>query len=205
MLEIELPEGLRNATAADWRQMGDITGESFETDPVNMWIFGRTQALRPTFAVLAQAIYLKYGICHLAGDGGATMWIESRNRRDLGLWPTLKLAPTLLFKGSQGSLFRALKAGEEMDRNHPKEPHLYLFTIGTRKANRGKGLGKLMMGPMTAAADKARLPCYLENSNPNNTGFYGSHGFERMKLFEVGPGSPPMEAMWREPRDPQRM
>ena len=83
MLEIDLPEGLRQATAADWRQMGDITGEAFETDPVNLWIFGHTHALKPTFSLLAQALYLKHGICHLAGDGGATMWIESQNRREL--------------------------------------------------------------------------------------------------------------------------
>ena len=200
MLEIELPEGLRPAAAADWRRLGEITGEAFETDPVNMWIFGNEHALAPTFAILAQAIYLKQGICHLAGDGGATMWVESGNRRDLGAWPTLRVVANLLRRGSQGSVLRALKAGEAMDAHHPKDPHVYLFTIGTRRANRGQGLGKLMMRPMTAAADRARLPCYLENSNPMNTGFYRSHGFERMAMFEVGPGSPPMEAMWREPR-----
>lgn len=205
MLEIDLPEGLRNAAAADWRRLGDITGEAFEADPVNLWIFGNQHALAPTFALLAQATYLKHGICHLAGDGGAAMWIEADKRRELGLWPTVRLAANLLRRGTQGSVQRALKAGAAMDAHHPKDPHLYLFTIGTRKAARGKGLGKLMMGPMTAAADKARLPCYLENSNPQNTGFYASHGFERMKLFEVGPGSPPLEAMWREPRDTQHV
>ena len=204
-MEIDLPSGLRSAGPADWRLIGDITGEAFETDPVNLWIFGHTTALKPTFALLAQAIYLKYGICHLAGEGGATMWIESQNRQELGLIPTLRLLPILMFKGSQGSIFRALKAGKVMDQNHPKDPHLYLFTIGTRKDARGTGLGKLMMAPMKAAADKARLPLYLENSNPMNTGFYQSHGFERMKLFEIGPGAPPMEAMWREPRDPQQV
>ena len=195
-----MPEGLRAATAEDWLQLGDITGEAFETDPVNLWIFGHTQALKPTFAVLAQAIYLKYGICHLADDGGATMWIDSLNRRELGLWPTMRIIANLLRRGSQGSVMRALNAGKAMDAHHPKERHLYLFTIGTRKANRGQGLGKLMMSPMTAIADQARLPCYLENSNPMNTGFYRSHGFERVEMFEVGPGAPPMEAMWREPR-----
>lgn len=205
MLEINLPEGLKRASLADWRRVGDITGEAFETDPVNLWIFGNTSALKPTFALLAKATYLKHGICHLAGDGGATMWIESQNRRELSLWPTLQVVGTLLRRGSQGSVSRALKAGKAMDAHHPKDPHLYLFTIGARKAARGTGLGKLMMAPMKAAADKARLPCYLENSNPQNTGFYQSHGFERMKLFEVGPGSPPMEAMWREPRDAQHV
>lgn len=200
MLEIELPEGLRNAGAADWRQLGAITGEAFETDPVNMWIFGNERALAPTFGILAQVLYLKYGICHLAQDGGAAMWVEFGKRKELGAWPTLRIVTNLLRRGSQGSVVRALRAGNAMDANHPKEPHLYLFTIGTRKANRGKGLGRMMMTPMTTAADRARLPCYLENSNPQNTGFYHSHGFERLKLFEVGPGSPPLEAMWREPR-----
>ena len=65
---------------------------------------------------------------------------------------------------------------------------------------RGKGLGKQWMTPVTDAADRAGMPCYLENSNPANTGFYRSRVFERMKLFEPGPGAPPMEAMWREPR-----
>ena len=55
------------------------------------------------------------------------------------------------------------------------------------------------------AADRAGVPCYLENSNPANTGFYRSRGFERMKLFEPRPGAPPMEAMWREPCAPETL
>jgi ribosomal protein S18 acetylase RimI-like enzyme len=96
-----------------------------------------------------------------------------------------------------------VRVGEAMAREHPKDPHLYLFTIGTRKAARGQGLGKKLIRPMLDAADRTSLPCYLENSNPANTGFYVSHGFERMKLFEPGPGAPVMEAMWREPRQPR--
>jgi GNAT superfamily N-acetyltransferase len=84
-----------------------------------------------------------------------------------GLLPTLRLMPTLLLKGSQGSVFRALNAGKAMDAHHPKDPApVYLFTIGTRKAARGTGLGKLMMAPMKAAADKARLPCLPRKLKP---------------------------------------
>ena len=77
---------------------------------------------------------------------------------------------------------------------------MYLFTIGTRKAARGKGLGKALIRPVLEACDREGLSAYLENSNPDNTGFYMSHGFEHMKLFEVGEGAPPLEAMWRKPR-----
>lgn len=200
MLEIHLPQGMRDATLADWRRLGDITGEAFAEDPVNLWIFGKSDALAPVFSQLARHLYVPNGICHLAGDAGATMWCLSDRRKELGPVPTLGLVWTLLRHGSKGAAKRALGAGEAMAREHPKDRHLYLFTIGTRKAERGKGLGKQLFSPTLMAADRAGLPCYLENSNPANTGFYMSHGFERMKLFEPGPGGPPLEAMWREPK-----
>ena len=202
MLEIHLLEGVRVATRADWRQLGDITGEAFAEDPVNLWIFGKTDALAPVFGQLARHLYLPNGVCHLAGDRGAAMWCLSDRRKELGPIPTMGLVWTLMRKGAKGAAKRALMAGEAMAREHPRDRHLYLFTIGTRKAERGKGLGKQLITPALAASDKARLPCYLENSNPANTGFYMSHGFERMKLFEPGPGAPPLEAMWREPKAP---
>lgn len=203
MLEIQLPEDIRAATPGDWKTLGDITGEAFVEDPVNLWIFGKSGALKPVFSQLARHQYLPGGICHIAGDEGATMWIESDKRRELGTLPTMALVWTLMRHGSKGAAKRALTAGETMAREHPKAPHFYLFTIGTRKAARGKGLGKRLITPGLQAADKAGMPCYLENSNPANTGFYMSHGFERMKVFEPAPGAPPLEAMWREPKSVQ--
>ena len=200
MLDIRLPAGMRSAERRDWKQLGDITGEAFAEDPVNLWIFGNPGALPPLFQILAQDIYLPNGICHMAGNEGATMWCHSEQLKGLGNWALWKLIVQQAFKGSKGSMKRGLGAAEAMDREHPKPPHLYLFTIGTRKAARGQGLGKRLIQPMLDAADRAALPCYLENSNPANTGFYVSHGFERMKMFEIGAGSPLMEAMWREPR-----
>ena len=62
MLDIQLPEGMRPATARDWKQIGSITGEAFAQDPVNLWIFGNTQTMPPVFAELARSIYLPRGI-----------------------------------------------------------------------------------------------------------------------------------------------
>jgi ribosomal protein S18 acetylase RimI-like enzyme len=201
-MDIRIPEGMRAASHADWKQMGSITGEAFAEDPVNLWIFGNTRTMPPVFAELARSVYLPRGICHLAGDTGATMWAHSSESRELSNLQTLRLVWSLMTKGEKGAAKRGLGAGEAMAREHPIEPHMYLFTIGTRKAARGQGLGKKLIRPMLDAADRAALPCYLENSNPANTGFYVSHGFERTKLFEPGPGGPPLEAMWREPRQP---
>ncbi|RCL89637.1 GNAT family N-acetyltransferase [Hyphomonas sp.] len=199
MLKLDLPPQVTTASPADWRQIGDITAEAFSEDPINRWIFGTDAAIRATFRQLARDMYLPEGICHQIGDDAATMWALSETRHGLTSLQTFRLVLSLLSKGSKGTVKRALKAGEIMQKYHPTERHLYLFTIGTRKAARGKGLGKTILRPMLDAADRAGLPCYLENSNPANSGFYTSHGFERMKLFEVGEGSPQMEAMWREP------
>ena len=74
--------------------------------------------------------------------------------------------------------------------------------IETTQNARGKGVGKGLLRPVLAACDIAKMPVYLENSNPDNTGFYASHGFERMGLFNVGDeNSPLMEPMWREPKE----
>ncbi len=198
MLELDLPPEIKPANPLDWRQLGDITAEAFADDPVNRWIFGTDAAIRATFRRLARDVYLRNGICHLIGDEAATMWCLSDAKRNLPPLSLVKLVWSLWRTGSKGAIRRAISAGEIMDANHPKDPHLYLFTIGTRKAARGTGLGKAILRPMLEAADRDGLPCYLENSNPANTGFYMSHGFERMKMFDVGEGGPPMEAMWRE-------
>lgn len=199
-MDIDLPEDLRTATRSDWKQLASITAEAFAEDPVNLWIFGNTKTMPPVFGELARSVYLPRGICHIHGDSGATMWAHSSQSRELNNMQTMRLVWSLMTKGEKGAAKRGLGAGEAMAREHPKVPHMYLFTIGTRKLARGKGLGKKLIRPMLNAADRDSLPCYLENSNPANTGFYVSHGFERMKLFEPGPDAPPLEAMWREPK-----
>ena len=201
--EIALPSGMRAASPRDWPQLGAITAEAFAEDPVNLWIFGNTGPMADVFGALARAVYLKRGFCHVSGDEGATMWSHSSANREPGALAMLGLVSSIMRKGTKGAAKRGMTAAETMAREHPSAPHLYLFTIGTRKAARGKGLGKRLMAPVLAAADRDGLPCYLENSNPANTGFYRSHGFERVKLFAPGPGGPPLEAMWREPREPR--
>lgn len=198
--EIMLPDGLRAASQRDWRRLGAITAEAFAEDPVNLWIFGNTGPMADVFAALARSVYLPRGFCHVAGDEGATMWSHSSANREPGALAMLGLVSSIMRKGTKGAAKRGMAAAETMAREHPLAPHLYLFTIGTRKAARGKGLGKRLLAPVLAAADRDGLPCYLENSNPANTGFYRSHGFERMKVFAPGPGGPPLEAMWREAR-----
>lgn len=191
---------LRAAGYTDWQQLADITAEAFSEDPVNRWLFGTERAIESAFRVLARDVYAKRGQCFLSGDDAAAMWTKHDTDTSLSTIGMLSLALGLTIHGSKGAVARATRAGEIMAKHHPKEPHMYLFTIGTRKSGRGKGLGKAMFAPVLDACDRDRVPVYLENSNPINSGFYAAHGFERMGLFACGEGGPPLEPMWREPK-----
>ena len=198
MLNIQLPDGIRAAKQNEWRKLADLTAKAFAEDPVNRWIFGNERAIASCFRVLARELYIKHGICHLAGDTGAAMWAHSEAMKPLSKLAELSLGLGLARHGSHGALKRAVGAGEIMEANHPKPPHLYLFTIGVVPSARGTGQGHALLAPVLDACDRAGLPCYLENSNPDNFGFYSAHSFEHMKHFEAGDGGPPLQAMWRD-------
>lgn len=191
---------LRRANISDWRQVADITAEGFAEDPVNRYVFGNPRAILSGMQVLARDVYLKRGFSHLHGDDGSTLWLPPGADGEFSSLTMLKFAIGQMRHGTKGALARGQELGARMAAHHPKDPHLYLFAITTREAARGKGVGKALLDPVLAHADREGLPVYLENSNPVNSGFYASRGFERMALFEVGDGGPIMEPMWREPK-----
>ena len=126
---------------------------------------------------------------------------------ELSLSATAQIAWALIATGSLGTIGRALDAGDRMQAHHPKEPHLYLFTLGTRLASRGKGIGKALLAPVLAECDRTGTSVYLENSNPGNEGFYRSHGFESQGYFPCGKDrvdqkAPLLQKMWRAPKAP---
>lgn len=191
---------LKSATWHDWKQVGDITGEAFAQDPVNQWAFRKPASIRSMFRVMAREIYLRFGQGFIHPEGGATMWMPPGISAKPSRVGMLRFALGQIAHGTPDAIGRGQALSQLMHDWHPRDAHMYLFSIGTTKAARGKGVGKALLAPVLAACDEARLPVYLENSNPQNSGFYGVHGFERMGVFEIGGhGSPVMEPMWREP------
>lgn len=190
---------LRQATQSDWKKVADITAEGFAEDPVNRYVFGNPRAILSGMRVMARDIYLKRGFSHLHGDSGSTLWLPPGVDGEFSTLTLLKFALGQIQHGRKGALQRGQELGARMTEHHPKDPHYYLFAITTREAARGKGVGKALLDPVLAHADREGLPVYLENSNPANTGFYTSRGFKRVTLFEVGDGGPVMEPMWRVP------
>lgn len=194
---------LTRAKPEQWKTVADITAEAFATDPVNQYVFGKTHSIRSMFRVMAREMYMPSGECYLHAAGGATMWMPPGINAAPSRRGELAFALGQLRHGTPGAIQRGLRLSGMMAKWHPKEPHYYLFTIGTTAAARGKGVGKGLLAPVLATCDAAAMPVYLENSNPANSGFYTAHGFERMGVFNIdGEDSPVMEPMWRTPLSP---
>jgi ribosomal protein S18 acetylase RimI-like enzyme len=197
--DIELGGELTYAGADQARRVAAITTDAFRDDPFNAWVFGNVEAMGLAFAGLARRIYTRRGYCYRLGDQGAAMWMLPGGDSTL----PLSSLPTMLrvvMKSSRGAFRRIRHTSAAMEAHHPRFDHAYLFTIGVRPAAQGKGLGRKLFAPMLAACDRLGVPAYLENSNPANRGFYGAHGFERVEMIHPLPGSPPLEAMVRQPR-----
>ncbi|MBN1535747.1 MAG: GNAT family N-acetyltransferase [Anaerolineales bacterium] len=80
---------------------------------------------------------------------------------------------------------------------HPKEPHFYFQYLGVRPECQGKGYGTLMMQYLTALADEANMPCYLETASAGAVPMYRRYGFEVLVEKEIiGVHA---WFMWREP------
>lgn len=197
---IELGPGLVRSGPGEAGLIGAITADAFRDDPFNSWLFGSFAGMAGVFGALARYVYTPRGFCYRLGDLGAAMWMLPGG----DLEPPLRALPALyssvLIKSSWGAKRRTDATVASMARHHPAFPHAYLFTIGVRPEARGKGNGRKLIQPVLDACDAAGLPAYLENSNPANCGFYGSCGFERQAMINIVPGSPPLEAMLRQPR-----
>jgi GNAT superfamily N-acetyltransferase len=196
---IELGASLSPSGRDQADHLAEITADAFRNDPFNEWLFGSFEAMAITFRALARHVYTKRGYCYRLGNQGAAMWLLPGASSDLPLavYPALLHA---VWRSKSGGLKRIQATTDAMASHHPKFPHAYLFTIGVRPTAQGKGLGRQLIRPVLEACDRAGIPAYLENSNPDNRGFYGANGFERVGMIHPIEGCPPLEAMVRQPR-----
>lgn len=195
-----MPGEVRAATAADWRSLGLTIGTAFAEDPVSRWALGRPETITSVFTLAARKLYLPRGLCHIADGAGGTMWLGPGASKEPSLPVQLGLVARIIGGSGLGHVARGLKLQAAMQAAAPKEPHFYLFTVGVLPAARGKGLARRLLAPVLAEADARGLPCWLENSNPANTGLYLSLGFEPVDSLRPPEGCPPIVAMRRAPR-----
>ena len=88
-----------------------------------------------------------------------------------------------------------LRASPALDRLHPKEPHWFLFMLGTEPPAQQCGLGAVLVehGVLRAAADG--VPVHLDTGQRRNVKWFRRFGFEVADEVRVVPGAPPLWGM----------
>ncbi|GAA4675603.1 GNAT family N-acetyltransferase [Pseudonocardia yuanmonensis] len=86
-----------------------------------------------------------------------------------------------------------------MEEHHPHEPHEYLWFLGVRPDEQGRGIGSATMAPVLARADRAGHRAYLEATSLRSKALYERHGFVAEAPISAA-GSPPLWPMWRDPQ-----
>jgi len=198
---IDLPAPLLRAHKGEADAIAAITADAFRNDPMMGWMVGTFPAISALFHHQARRIYTPRGFCYRHGDEGACMWMLPGSSTEFSLADYAAIGWSTLLKAGPGALVRTIKTGSAMDAQHPHFPHAYLFSIGVRPSAQGKGLGRKLIQPVLDACDREGVRAYLENSNPANTGFYRSCGFEELgDPIHPEADSPPLVPMVREPR-----
>ncbi len=181
--------------------LGEIITEGFADDPVNLWAFRGTAAMRPIYTEMARDLYIPKGFGDCSVDGQAcSLWLPPGLTVDFGLRASINIGRALIRHAGFRGIRNALAVNAAMGKVHPKDPHYYLFAIAAKPGAQGKGLGGALMRNALARIDSEHMPAYLENSKERNIGFYRHFGFEILQQIQAHKDAPPLWAMWREPR-----
>lgn len=190
------------AGEGDIEALGDVLQAAFWDDPVMTWMLpheeSRSRRMAGLFRVLLKAHYMSmHTVWTTADQAGGALWAPPGHWK-IPNWELVKASPGLAVSLGVRSI-PALRFLEDIDREHPKEPHWYLGVLGTGPAHQGKGIGSALMRPVLERCDTEGVPAYLESSKESNIPFYARHGF--VVTGEVSaPGGPTLWPMWRDPQ-----
>jgi GNAT superfamily N-acetyltransferase len=193
MLEAVRVEAEREGVAAR------VLADAFYDDPFTSWMYPSPRRRRARFggmvARLLRATRARNHVLRTPDDGAFALWLPP-GEPAVTLREQVRLTPVLAGFGLRAP--RTLAVLDLMDRKHPKEPHWYLFIVGSDPARRGHGHGRAVIQPVLDTCDRDGIPAYLESSNPENVPYYARFGFVVTGELRRA-GSPPLIPMWREP------
>ncbi|MCU1277248.1 MAG: family acetyltransferase [bacterium] len=194
----------RRTTPGELGRVTGVLGRAFQDDPLWRWALGRDATddrrarLSRFFDVVARKVHARQELIFTTGDfAGAAVWMPPGKWR-FTLGDEARVAPGVVAAFGATGTVRLLKLLAGVERVHLREPHYYLFAIGTDPAQQGRGVGSALLAPMLARCDGEKMPAYLESSNPANLAFYRRHGF--VATTELRFGGNVVTPMRRDPR-----
>ena len=195
---------LRQLARNEHSLIGDIIADSFADDPVALWLFGGPIGIKHYISKVAQKLYLKQGFGFVVdkakNSSGGALWLPPGVKKKVPLINSIDIALPMIKHSGLWSIPRGIKVDNALCHVKPMTPHYFLFAIGTRPSQQGKGVGGRLMEAGLKKVDAARMPAYLESSKESNIPFYRSYGFEVMERFVPTTNCPPLWLMWRAPQ-----
>ncbi len=160
-------------------------GQAFENYPLMTYALAKAEGgLHAVTSLYGSILWdcLRWGEVYATSDlAGVACWLSPG-----------QTSPSLLRLIRSGMLnlpwlfgwtgFRRLQAYDHMahklHHEHASGTHWYLWAIGVRPQDQGKGIAGQLVSPILARADQDSLPCYLETHLESNVKIYMRLGFE---------------------------
>lgn len=195
----------RTATEADVGEMASTLTEAFFDDPVWGPAFPdvskrRLQAREYWSFVVNEAIRFPDSLVTERASGAIealAVWFPpgAEEIRDTKLEEYEGLVRRLLGHAAAESLF---EASSRFGDARPTAPHAYLTLLAVAPASRGRGAGRTLLRSALERFDAARVPTYLESSNPANDRKYESLGYLPNGIVRLASGQA-VQTYWRDP------
>jgi GNAT superfamily N-acetyltransferase len=194
-------------TTQTFRQAAQVLGKAFEDEPVSVAIYQgftpdkRVRALTVDFSA-ELLVCIRKGYPLYINEDGSMVAAAVIYPPDAYPLPVIDQWLILLKSILGNGLYDVrgwLNWLNEVDKNHPTEPHYYLEYLGVEPGYQGKGFGSSILKHLISKADEVGVGCYLENANPRNIPFYQRSGFQVIREMEII--GIPTWFMWRPPRN----
>ncbi len=192
------------ASPEEYPEIVKTLGRAFSDDPIVHWLIrpgaDYQQRIDRLYWVLTVKFAHKNGeILCTDNHKGAALWYPP-GKAHIPFIEQLKVLPDLINVAGLGRLPKRLSAMQQVQNQHPKEPHYYLQAIGVDPSYQGRGYSSALMNPILQRCDEQRLGAYLESSKEDNIPIYRRFGFEVTRQVNLSRHGPSVWLMWRDPR-----
>lgn len=188
---------ITTAREANWLPAQETLVQAFADDPVAAHLFPDASKRRTGMAQIFR-MALRYGQKHGRVDiikpaGAAAVWI--RPEHSTPSWTRLirvgcLVTPFIVGWSATQRMLEFEHFIEGCRLRTLEVPHWYLFCVGVRPDQQGRGLGAALIRHGLKRAQGTGAPCYLETANARNLPFYEKLGF-RVVGTKHSPGEGP--------------
>lgn len=175
-----------------------VLGQAFAKDSFMAYVLPdantRVQQLTKLFLPLIRCSQRYGGVDITAGGGGVLAWVPGKVFSSPIKFLELFRSGMLWIPGLVGlSAFKRLKVHDDVCEHaliqHAPKDFAYIWAVGVRPDQAGKGLGKQMIqSALNDMRQQGYTTCWLRTENPHNVGLYEHLGFQQVHT-EIPSGS----------------